>query len=83
MEEILLNLVSKYPVAMSIFAMMGIMRAVFKPLMLTLEAYVGETESKKDDATLEKIKSSKIYKGLAYVLDYTASIKLPKKKDNV
>lgn len=82
MEEIIIALANKYPFIASIFMVMGVLRAVFKPIMSVVEAYVKETDDGgKDDAWLNKIKSSKVYRYAAYVLDYTASIKLPKKKD--
>lgn len=83
MDQFLIELAQKYPMLASVFMIMGILRAVFKPIMSVVEAYVKETDDGgADDAKLEKIKSSKIYRYLAYLLDYTASIKLPKKKQD-
>ena len=80
MEAILLQLVDKYPVVAMIFMVVGILRAIFKPLMSLLLSYVDATPSKVDNEMLEKFLNSKIYAGLVWALDYAASIKLPKKK---
>ena len=78
MEELVLGLLLKYPVAVTILMVLGICRAVFKPIMSVASAYVQATPSIKDDAALIKVESSKIYKSLVWFLDYTLSIKLPK-----
>lgn len=78
MEAILLGLVVKYPVAMSAFAVIGVLRAIFKPIMTAAHAYVGATDSKSDDEALDKVEKSALYKAFAWFIDYTASIKLPK-----
>lgn len=78
MEQLLLDMMQKYPNLMSAFVVMGVLRAVFKPLMTVFEAYVVATPSKDDDSLLAKVKASKSYALVAYVLDYAASIKLPK-----
>lgn len=78
MELLLLDLVSKYPVVAGVIAVVGILRLVVKPLMSIVEAVVLETASKKDDEAVAKVKDSGIYKGLIWVVDYLASVKLPK-----
>jgi hypothetical protein len=80
MEEAILALMMKYPATASVLVVMGILRAIFKPLFSLLQAYVDATESKTDNEKLQKFKDSKIYKALAYLLDYAASVKLPKAK---
>lgn len=80
MEQLLVELVMKYPVAASIVGVVGVMRVVFKPAMSLARAYVGATATQKDDELLNKVEASKIYKGFAYVLDWFASIKLPGQK---
>lgn len=77
---IILGLVEKYPAVSSVLLVIGTMRAIFKPLMALAHAYVGSTSSKKDDEKLQEVEQSKIYKGIAFVLDYFASIKLPGQK---
>jgi hypothetical protein len=80
MEEAILALMMKYPATSSVLVVMGVLRAVFKPLFSLLQAYVDATESKTDNEKLQKFMESKIYKALAYLLDYAASVKLPKAK---
>lgn len=84
MEEMLMNLlaglVAKYPVAMTIFVVIGILRSINKPLFVLLHAYVKSTASETDDLLLKKVEESKIMKAIRFVLDWTASVKLPEKK---
>jgi hypothetical protein len=78
MLEMILELIAKYPMASAVFVVIGVLRAVFKPVFMLAQAYVDATPSKNDDAILGKVRESKIVKGLEFVLDYLASIKLPK-----
>jgi hypothetical protein len=64
----------------AVFAVIGTLRAVFKPLFALAEAFVKSTESTKDDEVLAGVKASSIYKIVAFLLDYLGSIKLPKAK---
>lgn len=75
-----MELMSKYPVVAMIFMVIGVLRAVFKPLMGLLGAYVEATPSENDNAMLKMVLDSKVYSAVRWFLDYTASIKLPKKK---
>ena len=75
MELLLLDLVSKYPVIASIIAVVGILRLVVKPLMSIARAVAANTVSPKDDAVLDKVEASGVWKGLLWVLDYIASVK--------
>lgn len=59
---------------------MGLVRIVFKPLMIMLHEIAASTESKKDDVLLEKVEASKAFKIFSFVLDYVLSIKMPEKK---
>ena len=78
MEELILGLLVKYPVVGTILMVVGVARAIFKPIMSVAAAYVKATPSLKDDAAFEGVEGSKIYKSIAWFLDYTLSIKLPK-----
>jgi hypothetical protein len=80
MEELIVMLVGKYPMLVAVFSIVGVLRAVFKPLMSLIEAYVGATESKKDDAVVEGFKAGKIYKAIVWFIDYFSSIKIDKVK---
>lgn len=78
MEQIIVELVQKFPIAASIVGVVGVARIIFKPLMTFAHAIVDATSSQKDNEFLIKVEGSKIYKGVAYVMDYLVSIKLPK-----
>lgn len=80
MELFILELVAKYPTAASILIVIGILRAVFKPLQGVVEAYVKATPSLEDDGKWQKIQQHKAFKAVAWLIDYTASIKLPGRK---
>lgn len=67
-----------YSVAIQIVSIIGTLRLLVKPLMTILEVVVKLTPSKADDALPEKVKNHKVYKAIAYGLDWFASIKLKK-----
>jgi len=72
--DLLMGFVQGYPAAASVFMVLGIMRAIFKPACALFEAYISATPSKADDEKYAAFKSGKIY----FVLDYLFSIKIPK-----
>ena len=76
LTDIMLN----YPIISEIFLWMGIFRIIFKPLMYYLGEYVKVTTSVEDDKKYSKIINSPIYIILCFLLDLTASIKLPQKE---
>lgn len=80
MEELILSLVQKYPLVSSILVVIGVLRAIFKPLTTLLQKYVKATPSESDNKLLQKVLDSKVYDAIQWFLDYTASIKLPKKE---
>lgn len=73
------NLAAKFPIAVSLFALMGVLRVIFKPTFSYLRTIADATPSPKDNAALDKIEASKAYKFAEYILDFFASIKLPQK----
>lgn len=78
MQDLILELLGKYPNLMSAFVVIGVLRAIFKPIMVVMDEYVKATPSPDDDSKWAKFKEGKIYAGLAFFFDYAASIKLPK-----
>lgn len=80
MEELILALAMKYPAAVSVFMVIGVCRAVFKPLQGVIDNYVAATPSPDDDTKWAAFKESKAFKGIAWFLDYTASIKIKKQE---
>jgi hypothetical protein len=79
MEEMLIALVVKYPLAASVLAVIGGFRIVFKPLMDILMKFVEYTDTPKDNELLQKFMSSWLYGKLVWLIDLTASISLPPK----
>ena len=77
MEQVLIDLSSKYPVIASVLMVIGVLRSVFKPLMSFLRTFVLATPSEKDNSILDKFEGSKFYAGIIYVVDWFTSIKLP------
>ena len=75
--QLVLGLADKYPLAVSIFVVIGVLRSIFKPLVAFLRLFADATPSIKDNALLDKLEASKVYQAFAFVLDYAASVKLP------
>lgn len=80
MEPLIIAFAEKYPVAVTILAGVGVLRAIFKPIMSVARAYVQSTKSTDDDLKLDEVESSKAFKALAWLVDYVASIKIAPKK---
>lgn len=59
---------------------MVMLRLVFKPLFAILGKYVELTVEEDDNSKLKKFMNTKTYKMLAFIVDLTASIKLPRIK---
>ena len=77
MDALILSLVAQYPVLASVLLVMGGLRIVVKPLMGILHELAIYTPTQKDDELLGKVEASSFYKGLVYVVDWFASVKLP------
>lgn len=72
--------------AVSLFAIMGALRVVFKlvsgklqTMMTALVNRVRETEDTSDDHLVDRIVHSTWYRVVAFLVDYFASVKLPMK----
>lgn len=76
--EFIAGMAAKQPILLSVLAGIGIARLIFKPLFTFLQSVVDATPTMKDNEFLAKVMESKVYKGLAFVLDYVGSIKIPK-----
>lgn len=74
----LLQYVQANPNFAVVLMVMGFLRLVFKPIMTAVQAIVAATPSTKDDEKLAEVQASKVYLGLVWLLDYFASVKLPK-----
>lgn len=73
-------IISVYPWIQHVLAVLVISRLVFKPLFLILEKYVSLTVEEDDNIKLKKFMKTKTYKMLAFIVDLTVSVKLPKVK---
>lgn len=84
MEDVIVNLIGlaaqKYPVLLTIFSVMGVCRTVFKPVFEFLKKATEASDTAWDNELLNKIVASKAYKIASFLLDWSASIKLPKKQ---
>lgn len=67
---------AQYPWLLAIFSAIGILRTVAKPVMSWLHARAAATADTADDAKLERVEASWWFKVIAWLLDYTASIKV-------
>lgn len=69
-------LAAKYPLLVTIFSVIGLARAIFKPVMAVVETRVKESESTSDDELLAKVESSRWWKVFTFILDWGASVKV-------
>lgn len=72
------SLLEQHPLPMALLSVIGGLRLIMKPLFSLLQAITQATPSPRDNEMLAKVMDSKIYKGLAFVLDWFGSVKLPK-----
>lgn len=77
--DVVLDFIAANPNLAGILVILGVFRAIFKPIMTLLHTYVESTPSKSDNEKLEKFKQTKTYQFLVWFVDYLTSIKLPKK----
>lgn len=80
MVDQLTFLLVQYPWLQHIVAVIVIGRLIFKPLFAILGKYVELTVEEDDNKKLKRFMKTKTYKMLAFIVDTTASIKLPKIK---
>jgi hypothetical protein len=72
-------LASRFPLFISIVAIIGTSRLIFKALHTFIRSVVQATPTKKDDLMLDNAEKSKAFKFVVWLVDYIASIKLPVK----
>lgn len=77
MDPFLSELFQSHPDILKILLAMGTFRAVFKPLMAAIGWLVKLTPFQTDDMWLASLQDSKVFKALAWSLDYFTSIKVP------
>ena len=75
--SVLMGLSVKYPIVMSVVLLVGVLRAINKPLFALARAFADATKSELDNKLIDDVEKSKIYKGVCFVLDWLGSVKLP------
>jgi hypothetical protein len=75
LDPVLEGLSGKYGWLTTLVLAVGSLRLLFKPLMLALEHALQADPAKLD--RLQKFEAGPVYKGIAILLDFGASIKLP------
>ncbi len=78
LKPILEMAAGKYGVVAQVLGIMAMFRVVFKPLVALAGGWVQLTPSMKDNESLKKFMESKAYKFFAFLVDWFASLKLPK-----
>lgn len=77
MQDLIMQFLQAHPQYAVVMTVIMVLRTIFKPLMAIMESGVQASGSQKAKDVLAQVEASKVYKGLAFVLDYFASIKLP------
>ena len=70
------NLAARYPWLATVFMVIGFLRTFGKPLMTLVEKFAASTPGSRDDILIQKVEASTGYKLLAFVLDWTTSVKI-------
>ena len=68
----------KAPFLVAIFAIMGVARSIFKPLMIFIHGIIEATPSNKDNLAIAKFEKGKFFKAIVWLMDYVFSIKIKK-----
>lgn len=79
LAPIIIGFAETYPVIFVIIFFMGTARLFIKPFMAAAETYIASTPTKSDDKFMAKVKENVIYKIFIFLIDWAASVKLPKK----
>lgn len=82
-QPFIVGFAQQHPWLLTVLALIATARLVFKPIMSAVGAYVKSTASTSDDAMLEKVEHSAVYKVFAWLLDYLGSIKVGPQKQEV
>ncbi len=77
LQALIMQVLQANPHLAVIVTVMAVARAICKPAMTLIQAYVDATPTKADDAWLGTFRASGIYKALSWLVDFGLSIKLP------
>lgn len=83
MEDYVQAYALSHPWAIAVIVFLQAARVVFKPLCAAAQTYVDNTVDKSDDEILVAVQRHWAFKALAFVLDWSLSIKIPEKKEAV
>lgn len=72
----ILGLTQKYPWAVTVFMVIGVLRLVMKPLFTFLHEVVNATPTDWDNQMLAKVEASPVLKWVFWALDLVGSIKV-------
>ena len=78
--ETFIELLKEYPWFANLVVIMGSLRVIFKPLFSLIDAVIAATPNKDDDKAWLQFKQSKAASLLIWLIDYIASVKIPKGK---
>lgn len=78
--ELVVSLLAANPTFATFITIVGLLRAINKPLFATIQAIVDKTETKMDNQWWERVQAHPAMKSFLWLLDWGASVKLPKGK---
>lgn len=79
-EPFIVTMAQKYTWLVTLLAIVGTLRLVFKPLVSAAHVFVQSTPSTSDDEALAKVEASRAFKVFAWLLNYLGSIKVGPQK---
>jgi hypothetical protein len=71
------GLIAAHPAWAHVLIIVGMLRVGFKPLFALIQSVVDYTADTSDNAKLAAVMNSSVYSVVSYLLDWSASIKLP------
>lgn len=77
LTALLISLVAKYPKLSAVIGIMGLLRAVLKPIVEAVHKYVLSTPGTADDDFVQRIERGRFSKIFLFILDWGASVKIP------
>ena len=72
--------VERFPFLTTVFAVMGAVRAIFKPAMSLIWSVINLTPNSADNEKYKAVTSNKIFGIVAYLVDYFGSMKIKNPK---
>lgn len=79
LADLILPFLMSNPHLAVLITVMSVARVVFKPACALVQLYVDATPGESDNQKWKALQEHKVFKAVAYAVDYFLSIKLPKK----